>query len=509
MKPKPIFVIDTNVAISYPNIIPNGADTVPDEPTVDTSGAHIVMPIAVIHELSKFKKESSERGEASRKILRRIRKIVEDKGLKMEDVYDLKAPVEFESSDRLFSILPVHRNFIHAGGFHPSEKDMDDQIILTTLYAKEHAPNDSEVVLLTNDNGLAICAAGNGIKTSRYGYRYPASYTGRRDNVQVPFDLYHLWDKNHKISLEEWTAAMPDEAPLVPNEFIIMTPLDWAEHIKHLSNIGRYDSKAELIVPLEYAYNFPTPLKHAGHACYAEALCNPDIKIVVASGVAGTGKTFMATAYGLEAAKAGDYMGVVAVIRTQENDGVGYLPGDLTLKLDPNAQPMKMALRNYYIQTDKDAKKVAYGKKEKQYEGGADDKPSEKSVLKRLADRVKLTWENWVEEVAVPHVKGRDFSYTYVLVDEPQDISGKDADTIMKRFGHNGKMVFMGDLLQIHSEYSDEYNNGLSYVSRQLKGDEEVAQILLYPEEVLRDDLVMRIVKRQQEARETARNSGE
>ncbi|MFV0485214.1 MAG: PhoH family protein [Candidatus Saccharimonadales bacterium] len=512
MNKKPIFVIDTNVAIDYPNIIPNGAETLPDEPTVDTSEAHIVVPVAVIHELSKFKKESSDRGEASRNVLRRIRKLVEGKDLAIADVYKLAAPITFEYCQRLFSVLPVPKTFVgEVELFKPGDKDMDDQIILATLLAKKHA-DDSEVTLLTNDNGLAICAAANGIKTSRYGYRYPAPYTGRRDNVAVPFDLYHLWAKNHKITLEEWNEHMPEEPKLSANEFIIMTPIDWRDHIQQFSNIGRFDPKTEEIVPLRCAFDFPTEIKYPGHACYAEALYNPDIKVVLASGVAGTGKTFMATVYSYMSAKAGDYIGVIAVIRTQENDGVGYLPGELSSKLDPNAQPMKVALRNFFIQTDKDVikrmnkmqnkKKGANGNNNES--GDGEEKPENKSVAKYLAEKVNLTWENWVEEVAVPHVKGRDFAYHVVIVDEPQDLTGRNADTVIKRFGRNGKMIFAGDLLQIHSQYSDEYNNGLSYLSRLLKDDEEVAHILLYPEEVMRDDLVMRITKRQQAAREEA-----
>jgi PhoH-like ATPase len=509
----PVYVVDTNVLIDYPNIIPNGADSIPDSPTVDTSSAHIVVPTAVIRELSNFKGEKSDRGKAARVILKRIRTMVEGQNLKLADVYALKAPITIKNSDGLFSVLPVAKDFAKDLPFSPGTKDMDGQIILAALSAQEKA-DGAEVVLLTNDNGLAIRATGRGVKTNRYGYKPLAPYTGRRE-LKVPFDLYHRWAADKKrISLALWKEMMPEQPELVANEFVIMTPADWQEHIPCFDNIGRYDAKEEAIVGLKYATQFPGMLKHPGHACYAEALYHPDIKMVIASGVAGTGKTFMATVYSLESCKNGEYIGVVAVIRTEEDDGVGYLPGDLDEKLDPNAQPIKGALKNWFIQTDKSIKQAmtkAAAKRRGSKSAGTDEegeeKPESKSVAKRIADKVNLTWKNWFENVAVTHVKGRDFAYQVVIVDEMQDLTNDRGDTVIKRIGHEGKMILTGDLAQIHSPYLDEYSNGLSYAIREMTGDEETAQILLLPHEVMRDPIVMRLTKRQQAARDAARHS--
>lgn len=501
----PIYVVDTNVVIDYQDIIPNGVDSMPDSPTVDTSAAHIVVPTAVIRELSNFKGEKSDRGKAARVLNKRIRALVEGRGLDMDDVYKLNAPITIEHRGGMFSVLPVAKDFAKNLPYDPSARDMDGQIILTAMFAKEHA-NGAEVVLLTNDNGLAIRAAARGVKTSRYGYKYPAPYTGRRD-LEVPFELYHRWTADRRIALSLWQEMMPDQAKLVPNEFVIMSPIDWHEHITGFSNIGRYDAKEEAIVPLRYASNFPGMLKHPGHACYAEALYHPDIKMVIASGPAGTGKTFMATVYSLEACKDGEYIGIVAIIRVQEDDGVGYLPGDLDEKLDPNAQPIKGALKNWFIQTDRNIQKAMTKVAEKKRPKSAvkdtedEEKPEEKSVAKRIADKVNLTWKNWFENVAVVHAKGRDFAYQVVIVDEMQDLTNEQGDTVIKRIGHEGKMVLTGDLAQIHAPYLDEYSNGLSYAIREMMGDEETAQVMLLPHEVMRDPIVMRLAKRQQAAR--------
>lgn len=510
---RPVFIVDTNVLIDYPDIIPNGVDALPDEPTIDTTNAHIIVPDAVIHELSKFKNEKSHRGEAAREILRRIRRLTEGSELRsQEEVYKLGRPIRHKDDNREFSVLPVDQAFAReVQWFKPSDQDMDDRIILTALYAKGHIKQNCNMTLLTNDNGLAICAAANGIKTSRYGYKYPVPYTGRRDNVQVPFDLYHLWNKDHQLGLDSWQKMMPDEPELVANEFIIMNPLGWSEYIKPCNNIGCYDAERELIVPLKYAYKFPWAFEHPGHACYAEALYNPRIKMVVVSGVAGTGKTYMGTVYAYEAMKNGDYLWAAAVIQTKENDGIGYRKGRLTEKLDLNTQPMKLALRNYFLDIDDDDVK---GKKRAMRSGnkrsksrdkkpefdnyGSEEPPDDVPIGRQMEAKVATTWANWFNEVPVPYAKGFDFRRTVAVVDEVQDLSDRDADMVLKRPGRSGKIIFAGDLQQIHNPLCDEYNNGLSYITREEMGDKDVAFVSLHPEEVMREGMVKRLTQRQQ-----------
>ena len=206
MEPRSIFVIDTNILVDYPDIIPSdeGTNTL-REPTVDLSNAHIVIPTAVVRELSSFKKEASERGKAARTVLKRLRSIFEGRDIEMVGAYTLSYEVEI--GEQAFSILPVHKNFKKILPFSPSEDDMDGQIILATLATQfitlglpingenpdiqnpmwkkidtTDVTNESlisqltssstkNVTLLTNDNGLAIRATERGISTSRYGYK--------------------------------------------------------------------------------------------------------------------------------------------------------------------------------------------------------------------------------------------------------------------------------------------------------------------------------------------------
>ncbi len=485
---KSIYVVDTNVLIDYPNIIPNGENIELDQPTVDTSDSHLVIPTAVIRELSRFKKESSDRGLAARQILRRLRKITESASLPadIEDCYKLQHPISIKYHDSIISLLPVHKDFTAQLPFCPSNEDMDGQIILATLSANQYSKKTA--TLLTNDNGLALRAFPRGIKTSRYGYNRPEPYTGRRD-LSVPFDLFHIWSKDHEIPLEVWLRFMPDIPPLIANEFIIMQiPDDWYENIKRFSNIGRYDAAKQSIVPLDYLGNFPESLSNDGQAIYAEALCHPDIDALIVTGPAGTGKTYMATVYALEANRRKNYFGIAIVPCHVEEDEIGFLPGDLDEKLDPNIRPIKNSLRNFIIKRD-------YGGNLKQ--SSKEQENGKTSLIKAIDNQVEVLWKNWFDVIPVAHARGRDFAYQIAFYDEFQDQSPRQADTLIKRQGEEGKVIIAGDIEQLHSPYLDKYNNGLVYASRLYFDNPRVAQVTLTADEVVRSGIVRDIVKRQ------------
>ncbi|MBQ5812050.1 PhoH family protein, partial [Candidatus Saccharibacteria bacterium] len=391
-KDRPIYVIDTNILVDYVDVIPGEDGKQPLEPTIDLSNAHIVIPTVVVRELSNFKGEKSDRGLAARVVLRRLLKLFEGSVHTMEEIYNLRAPIEVPvrshcnadgepNALQLVSILPVHKDLRKCLPFYPSDEDMDGQIILTAIAASLadqgkwingrelpgvicHTLLDN-VVLLTNDNGLAIRARERGLITMRYGYKYPEPYTGRRD-IEVPKELLEELlncrsDGYYSagVSRAMFEELMPDEPGLVANEFIVMGLAQnetWPAGFNpdsdpYFSHIGRYDLKEDAIVPLKYVSSFPTAIKNAGQAIYAEALMHPGIAAVVCTGPAGSGKTYMATIFGYRACQEGKFIGVTAV-PCENRSNIGALPGDLDEKMDPDVQPLKNALRNYLLNND-------------------------------------------------------------------------------------------------------------------------------------------------------------
>lgn len=544
---RPIFVLDTNVIIDYVDIIPGEDGKPPVEPTIDLTDAHIVIPSVVVRELSNFKNEKTDRGKAARTALRRLRKLAEYNYCTMQESYSLDAEIEpiscfkedssismaelkelFES-EQLVSILPVHKNFRKALPFHPSDSDMDGQIILTALTVgaiQNGLPIDgtadtitlqdtyfNDVILVTNDNGLAIRARERGIQTERYGYKYPDPYTGRRD-VVVPKEVFDEFYNSQEISLGFWEEHMPDQPPLIANEFIIMSLADDAEYPSgydpsedpYYSYIGRYEVREEAIVPLRHIRSFPVGLHNAGQAIYAESLMDPHIAAVLCTGPAGSGKTYMATIYGYHACKEGEFIGVT-VVPCESRSKLGALPGDLDEKMDPEVQPLKNALRNYLLTEDAKLRKElealrkygtgSDGKKKAKSQGSDDEAPEKRSIKAKLADRVDLIWDNWFSNIPIEHARGRDFSHELAIYDEFQDQSISQADTLIKRLGTKGKIIITGDIEQIHAPYIDATSSGLVYASRMLMDSPYVAQVCFTEDEIMRHPLVKMIAIRQ------------
>lgn len=525
----PIYVVDTNVIIDYVDIIPccDGHIEELDEPTIDLKNSHIVIPTAVIRELSSFKKESSERGKAARTALKRIRFLMKNREeYSIKAAYNLTQPVKIEETNQLFSVLPVHKNFSNCLPFNPSTKDMDGQIILATLSVifiqsglsvagdvkrnELDLPYSEDITLLTNDNGLAARANTRGIHTERFGYRRKPPYTGRRD-LEVPANIFAEFINGGELDRYLWENAMPNQAPLVANEFLIMHPANneypngWGDYEENnYCYIGRYDVREDKIVPLKHIKQFPTAIKNAGQAIFAEALQDEDIDMVIVSGPAGSGKTYMATIHGYLACKNGQYINVITVpCDTPENNNLGALPGDLDQKLDPDVAPIKEALSNYLIETDKGIRKKLnhidkFGAAKSKVEEDESPGVSLKNKLKELVD---LIWGNWFENIYIGAARGRSFYRKYVILDEFQDHSISQADTLIKRLGFRSKMVITGDTSQIHNTYNDAYNNGLTYAINEVKDDYQVAVIELMEEDVERHRLVRLIAERQKKRR--------
>ena len=226
---RPIYVLDTNILVDYPDIIPGEDGKRPVDPTVDLDEAHVVIPSVVIRELSKFKKETTERGKAARTVLRRLRNLFEGNVRNPKDVYHLEAAISTLDGKQKISILPVHKDFHKALVFDPAKDDMDGQVILTTLAVgcimNSHPIDGTEgyhdsrrntynrcfyknVVLLTNDNGSIVhekyCYINNLERyaysaTLRVGWRWVSAFAAYQ--ISPVFAVGHNAPEIHPLSV--------------------------------------------------------------------------------------------------------------------------------------------------------------------------------------------------------------------------------------------------------------------------------------------------------------------
>lgn len=523
------YVLDKSTLLACPEVIPSfDCDT--DEIFKEWSHsawddfrhAYLIIPTSVIEELNAISPENEVYYYIARQVLRRLRRLVEKvKFVSDEKKTDkLKTAIYFPQQKNLFTVFPNTRSLSFFG--NSGLKDPVGQLLSAVDFAKNHAMIDS-LVLLTNDEAIAIRARATGTATASLTSKAPA-YTGRRE-VTVPFELYEdFMSSNCGISLETWQQFMPDEPRLFANEFIVMTPKLGQNGYdvlkgksKEYHNIGRFDCKQQRIVHLFYFRNFTTIRpKNAGQAMYLEAISHPDISVVVVTGNAGTGKTFLSTVCGTILHEAHAYpqcFTVPCAIDFQRAHG--YLPGSFDEKIEPNIAPFKNALKNYLKLTNEKFKNAVArlnnpkrsndsndldSIKDEDLGTGAKKNGSKKSADTNLGNDIEKSadklYRQCYKTIAVEAARGLDLADAFVIYDEFQDQGPREADTLLKRLGTNVKAIIAGDIEQVHQEGLNRQNNGISFIKHYITDLPMVAQISLGKGEVVRSEFVKDYIAR-------------
>ena len=186
-----------------------------------------------------------------------------------------------------------------------------------------------------------------------------------------------------------------------------------------------------------------------------DLLTDPQVPCVSLMGMAGTGKTFLALAAGLEQVvearsyrRLSVYRPLVAVGRQE----VGYLPGDLDEKLQPWMAAVHDNLYSLFRREDD----VASG-------WGAEDHRRVASAVDGLIDRGQL------EMAAITYLRGRSITDEFVIVDEAQNLELPTLKVILTRMASGSKLVFCGDLSQVDNPYISPYG-GMAALIEKLKG---------------------------------------
>ena len=517
------YVLDKSTLLACPEVIPSfDCDT--DEIFKEWSHsawddfhhAYLIIPTSVIEELNAISPENEVYYYVARQVLRRLRRLVEKvKFVSDEKKTDkLKTAIYFPQQKNLFTVFSNTRSLSFFG--NSGLKDPVGQLLSAVDSAKRHTMIE-DLVLLTNDEAIAIRARATGTATASLASKAPA-YTGRRE-VTVPFELYEdFMSSNCGISLETWQQFMPDEPRLFANEFIVMTPklgqngYDILKgKFKEYHNIGRFDCKQQRIVHLFYFRNFTTiSPKNAGQAMYLEAINHPDISVVVVTGSAGTGKTFLSTVCGKELHESHRFLQCITIpCAIDFQRAHGYLPGNFDEKIEPNIAPFKNALKNYLKLTDEKFKNAVArsndpknldSKREEDPGTGTKKKGDKKSANANLSNDIEKSADKLYREcyktIAVEAARGLDFADTFVIYDEFQDQGPREADTLLKRLGNNVKAIIAGDIEQVHQEGLNRQNNGISFIKHYITDLPMVAQISLGKVEVVRSEFVKDYIAR-------------
>ena len=202
----------------------------------------------------------------------------------------------------------------------------------------------------------------------------------------------------------------------------------------------------------------PIKPKTLGQQKYVEAIRRNTI--VVSIGPAGTGKTYLAVA---EAVAAFREHAVNRIIITrpavEAGEKLGFLPGDLQQKVDPYLRPIYDALFDML---------------------GAES-------FARYQERGNI------EVAPLAYMRGRTLDDSFIILDEAQNTTPEQMKMFLTRLGFNSKMVVTGDITQI--DLPDSRKSGLVEAAHVLKGVEDIEIIKFTQKDVVRHQLVQKIVK--------------
>ncbi|MBR2392424.1 MAG: PhoH family protein, partial [Elusimicrobiaceae bacterium] len=409
---KKTFILDTNVLLHDVNCLHAFEDN------------DIIIPMAVIEELDAFKSEGDTRGKNARMVSRALdemRKLGRlNEGVKLPKGGTLKIEMDKPSA------LPQSMAFNKA-----------DNAILNIAYTlgkKEgsYKKNASPVFVVTKDINMRLKAEALGL--------FAQDYTSDKVNV----DELYTGVAEVEVSSEQIDAFYREKQLVLdpdlyfPNQFIILKTNDGSKK----SAIGRVSNNGECTLrPLSSQEPMAWGIKplNKEQRFAMELLLDDSLDIVTLVGTAGTGKTLITLATGLQRTMDENAYRRLVVCRSIVPVGkdLGFLPGTKEEKLEAW---MGAIYDNLAFLADR--KNPEEGEEKAHY----------------LLDSGKI------EIASVTHMRGRSLPGQYIIVDDAQNLTPHEMKTILTRAGEGTKVIITGDPYQIDTPYLDVESNGPTYL---------------------------------------------
>jgi PhoH-like ATPase len=413
------YILDANILIHDPYSIFRFADNT------------VIIPVGVISELDRFKKEPTDRGYSARAVVRLLDGLRNGRslaaGVPLEGGGTLKVYCE---PDRVLEV---------------SQGPADLEILRVARAIKQLEP-DTPVVIVTKDINLRIRADAAGLRAEDY------------ESDHVPLTDVPKGDEERIVSgqqLEEFRReshlVLPD-ASLRPNEYVLLRAADG----QHATALARNDVDGGGLIALRGPEGGLWGIRPRNKEQYyaIDSLLDERLSLVALMGKAGTGKTLLALAAAMHLTfKKKLYRGIL-VCRPIVPVGrdLGYLPGDVGQKLAPWMKPITDTLE---LLLDV---------------GGP---------VKGHLDCAGLMRAGLIEIQPLTYIRGRNIAKRLVVIDEAQNLTPLEIKTVITRVGEAAKIVLTGDPWQIDNPYVDRNSNGFTYLINRFSREAIAAHVEL------------------------------
>jgi len=402
-----IFVLDTSVILYNHNAFLSFEEN------------DVAIPITVLEELDNFKKGNDTKNFEAREFIRYMDKISGKSA--MTNWRRINGP----DKGRFRVVMNEHSKKDARKVF--GDNKPDHRILNAALKLKEDHP-DKKVILVSKDINLRLKAKSLNLNAEDFETgkikNIDELYTGKSQINNVNPDVIDKLYNDGFCSIDNLNIEKPN-----PNHYFILK----SESSSALAFYNPITERIERVGKQPVSRIMP---RNAEQVFALHALLNPEVKLVTLQGVAGTGKTLLALAGAWEQRRNFKQIYLSRPIVPLSNKDIGYLPGDITSKINPYMEPLWDNLK--FIQNQ-------FGEQDKEYKRISDAIENEKLLITPLT-----------------YIRGRSISNIYFIVDEAQNLTPHEIKTIITRAGENTKIVFTGDIYQIDTPYLDSQSNGLS-----------------------------------------------
>jgi PhoH-like ATPase len=418
------YILDTNVLLHDPNSLLKFEDN------------NVLLPIEVIEEIDRFKRESTELGQNARAVSRML------DGFR--GTGQLSEGVPLPNGGHLRIAFQKHKVSHNGNGVFTS--DSVDNRILGLAFGIKKAHPRGQTILVSKDINLRIKADALGLFAEDYENDrvfIKDLYTGMIE-ITVSPDQTASFRATGELELNGGKQYFPNE---------YCTLLD--ETNPKRTALAKVDLTGTKLVPIidcrEGVWGIK-PRNREQHFAF-DALLDDSVKLVTLMGKAGTGKTLLAMAAGLKRTVLDREFRRLVVARPTISMGkeLGFLPGSLEEKLAPWMQPIHDALEML----------------------------SDLNMGHEHRRSGDLMRSGSIVVEALSYIRGRSIANQFMIIDEAQNLTPLEAKTIITRVGHGTKIIFTGDPYQIDNPYVDSSSNGFNYVVSRFRTERVAAHIEL------------------------------
>ena len=418
-----VYVLDISVLLYTPDAI------------FDFPMKEVLLPVSILDALEPLRQDLGEKGRVANlvsKILdecRQLGNLVE--GVSLPNGGKLR----IELADPETEAIPFSFN---------SRNPSNRILAVAWLLSREN----KDVVFVSRDENLRTKANALNVPT--------ISYQGRmRDDSNLYSGIHHCEVSKKKlrnlnqqsfISMEEVQSELNENIKFFPNQGLLLNNPEVPE--EDVLAIYNQSKNKFLTVSKEQGVWGIRPRNLEQRLALA-LLVDPNISIVTLSGKAGTGKTLLALAVGLQQMMVDNFYSRMLVSRPIFPMGrdLGFLPGDTQEKLSPWMQPIFDNLELLINNT-------------------SEKKSSKRDSYQELMERGMLVVE------PLTYIRGRSIPNQHMIVDEAQNLTPHEMKTIVSRAGDGTKIVLTGDPNQIDNTDVNLSSNGLSTLVERFKGSQ-------------------------------------